>query len=57
MWWTSPNEKRAASNYEEMTDEAMNQIYMPTGYEPINANAALDLMPQDNIEDDEELVR
>ena len=31
MYWTTPNEKRAMTNYDQSTDPLMDKLYFPSG--------------------------
>jgi HK97 family phage portal protein len=35
MWWITPNERRAMTNYDQKKDPLMNRIYTPTGLIPL----------------------
>jgi HK97 family phage portal protein len=34
-WWITPNEKRTVMKYDDLPSDEMNQVYIPTGYMPI----------------------
>jgi phage portal protein BeeE len=35
MWWITPNERRAMTNYDQKKDPLMDRIYTPTGLIPL----------------------
>lgn len=44
-WWKSPNEKRVMTNDEPIESPAMNKVYIPSGYTPID-DVAEPILPE-----------